>query len=186
MPDFSAGATRSVRAFSTSIRDFRGRSRSTRHIIATDTSAAQVTALRTAIGNMSNGRVMGTSLATDVEIINPADPINTTYDESYSTTDHVAVMVFQNGAGDVQTAEVPAPDASIFESDGETVDRTNGLVIAYLTAALAALNAGTPAGTWAFARGFLSTRARNSRRQPIRLPLAEPGAGDNPPDAPGV
>lgn len=184
MPPFSAAPLRSQRAHSLQIQDFIGKSKSTRHIIDTDTTGAQITALETAVGNLSNGRVMASTVASESFQLNPANVLNTAYDEAHATVDIVLVMVFQNDAGEIQAVEIGAPDASLFAADGETPLDSNALIIAYKAAALAAMNEG--GDTWAYSRGFRSTRSASAKRARTPHPLAEPGVGANPPIAPGA
>lgn len=184
MPPFSAAPLRSQRSHSLQIQDFIGKSRAARTIVATDTTAGQITALETAIGNLSNGRVMASTLSSESFQLNPANPLNTTFDEAHATVDIVLVMVFQDDGGNTQASEIGAPDASLFASDGETPLDTNGLIIAYKAAALAAMNEG--GGTWAYSRGFRSTRSARAARARTPHPLAEPGVGAQPPIAPGA
>lgn len=184
MPPFSAAPLRSQRAHSLQIQDFLGGSKSARVIVTSDTTGAQITALETATGNLSNGRVMASTLASESFQLNPANPLNTAYDEAHATVDIVLTMVFQNDAGDIQAVEIGAPDASLFAADGETPDNANALIIAYKAAAIAAMNEG--GGTWAFARGFRSTHAKSAKRRATPHPLAEPGVGASPPIAPGA
>lgn len=184
MPPFSAAPVQTQRAHSASLQDFTGKSRSTRHIVTTDTTGPQLVALETAVGNLSNARLMDVTLATEIRQLNPANPLNTTFDEAHATVEIVLVVVWQNDAGDVQFVEIPAPDASIFAADGETPLLANTQFLAYRTAALAAMNEG--GGSWAYSRGFRSTRSASAKRARTAHPLAEPGVGDLPPIAPGA
>lgn len=185
MPDFSAAPVQSQRVFSISLRDFTGDSRAARIPIGTDTTTPEITAARTAIGNLSNGRVMETNLYTFVEQINPGNPLNTTFDEAYATMSTVLVLMYQNDAGLEFGVEIGAPDASLFTVDGKTVNTANALIIAANTAILAAANNGG-VGTYAFQRGYLSQRSRRASRAKTTLPLVEPAVGANPPIAPGA
>ena len=184
MPPFSAAPRGTQRAHSVQLQDFLGKSRSARHIITSDTTGAQITALETTIGNLSNAREMASTVASESFQINPANPLNTTYDEAHATVDTVLVMVYQDDGGNKQFVEIGAPDASLFASDGETPDATNANIIAYKAAAIAAMNEG--GGTWAFARGFRSTRSAQAKRARTTHPLVEPGVGALPPIAPGA
>lgn len=185
MPDLSLAPTREVTGYTVQLRDFTGKSGTSRIAAGAEATPAQLVAVRTALGNMSNARVMETSSQVGIKQINPANPANTTYDEAYATVDIKAIFVYQNDVGDVVYQRVPAPDASIFLADGETVQdpADEALILALITATLAALNASTPAGTYIYVRGYREgTEARNR----VPLPIEEPGIGDSPPDAPGV
>lgn len=184
MPPFSAAPVQTQRAHSASLEDFTGKSRSTRHIITTDTTGPQLSSLETAIGNLSNARLMGVTLATEISQLNPANPLNTTFDEAHATVEIVLVVVWQNDAGETQFVEIGAPDASLFAADGETPDLANALFTAYRVAALAAMNEG--GGSWAYARGFRSTRSASANRKRTAHPLAEPTGIQSPPIAPGA
>lgn len=185
MPDFSAAPVETQRVFQVSLTDFAGDSRSARIPIGSDTTTPEITAARTAIGNLSNARVMGTNLYTFVEQINPGNPLNTTFDEAYPTVNSTLVLVYQDDAGLEFSVEVGAPDASVFTVDGKTVNTANALIIAANAAILAAANNGA-VGTYAFQRGFLSQRSQRAKRAKTPLPLVEPTGGQNPPIAPGA
>lgn len=177
MPDFSASPTETYATVTISLRDFTGKSR-TATISRADAgvSAGAVDALRTAIGNMSNARVMSESAAVTQAIVNEADPLNTVFDEAYSTVNDAIVMIFQNATGSVQRLRIPAPDLSIFQPDGETVDLENALFVAARDAALAVLPAG-----YLFKRVYLEGVGKRIRTP---LPVAEPADADNPPQLP--
>lgn len=177
MPDFSAAAKETYAQVSIQLRDFTGQSRSAALARANPAvTGGQVDTLRTAIGNMSNARVMSESANVVEAIINPADPLNTVFDEAYSTVNDAIILVFQNATGDVQRLRVPAPDLSIFQPDGETVDLTNGLFTATRDAALAVLPTG-----YIFSRVYLEGLGKRVR---VPLPTAEPLSTDSPPQLP--
>jgi len=52
----------------------------------------------------------------------------------YQSVEDKAIMTFQTSTGDIHRFQVPAPLASIFLADGETVDPANTLVVAYNSA----------------------------------------------------
>lgn len=185
MPDLSAAPTRAYTGFTVGLRDFTGKSSTIRITAGADADAAALAAVRTAAGNMSNARVMEYSSQQGIRQINPANPANTTFDEAYATVDVRAVFIFQDDEGNVEYVKVPAPDASIFLPDGETVQTpvANALVLALTSAVVAALNDSDPAGTFIYVRAYREGTASRSR---IPLPIEEPGGGDSPPDAPGV
>jgi hypothetical protein len=184
MPDISAAPTRAYAGYTVQLRDFTGKPATANIEAGAEATPAQLIAVRTGIGNMSNARVMETATKTGVKQINPANPLNTTYDEAYATVDVKAVFVFQNDDGDVQYVRVPAPDASIFQTDGETVLEpvVGSPTLTPVTAMVTALNASTPAGTWIYVRAYKEGSAARGR---VPLPIGEPGAG-TPGDAPGV
>lgn len=50
----------------------------------------------------------------------------------YENVEDKAVFVFQTAAGAIHRYQIPAPLASIFLADGETIDFTNGAVAAFV------------------------------------------------------
>lgn len=136
----------------------------------------QITALRDATGNMSNAALITVSAtAQDYDNL----PTRVAYDEAHSLVNNKAIFVYQNSARQVRRYEVPAPDASIFGSDGKTVDRTNALVIA-LDAAIVAIIG----GTFSLSRAFLGGKTRKNRTSALPPTIAEPDTGDLPPALP--
>lgn len=182
MPDFSAAARQVYTNFSVSLRDFTGRSATAQLRVGADALGADLDNLRSAIGDASNARVMRQSAGVTDEIINPANALNTVYDEAYSSVEQKMVMIFQSGAGVVQRLYIPAPDASLFLADGETPDLSNATLINIRDNALTTLNAATPNPTYVFVRAYLQGYGKGLR---VPLPLAEPGALDEPPALPG-
>lgn len=177
MPDFSAAARGTSAIVSIQFRDFRGVSHSTSIRNADPAvSAGEVDAFRVAVGNASNARVMKESVTVVDGIINAADPLNTVFDEAYSTVGDQLVLAFQNATGSTQTVTVPAPDLSMFLPDGETIDPENGLFTAVRDAALAVMPAG-----YVYARSWLVGTGRRARTP---LPVAEPLSTDSPPQLP--
>ena len=179
-------------AYTIQLRDHRGKARSTRLQPATAATNTELDALRDAIGNVSNAALVATNLEAYDEIVNLANPNVVAYDEGYSSVDHVMVLVFQNDDGDVQTIEVAAPDLSCFDADGETVvlTGTGNNVPALITAATNALNSdgagGYAADSYAYARGYLSTRSGSRARKRTPIKIQEPGVTDLPGDPSGT
>lgn len=141
-------------------------------------------AVRTALGNMSNAAVVATSSTIKTEV-NPASAFVRVLDESFSDASTKAVMVFQNDALEIKSIAIPAPDASLFAADGVTLDSGNALVQAAITAITAALNAGG-ADTYAYSKGYRSTRSRRLPRPRTVKTVVEPAIGENPPPEPGT
>lgn len=150
-------------------------------------TGANLATLRDALGALSNAVIVKTTDASYVEVaksqVNPLD-------ESYSDVASKAILVFQDANLNLVQFAIPAPDESLFGSDGKTLNTGNGLVSAAITNLLLVLNApatvGGDAGTFAYLRGFFSRRSRQSPRPRIVRASVEPGAGVNPPDAPGT
>lgn len=184
MPPRSAAPVFTQRALSISFQDFTGKPRSSRVVLSSAATDVQIDALELATGNLSNARAMDVTVSSETRQQNPANALNTAYDEAHATVEIVLVFVFQNDVGEVQMVEIPAPDASLFNSDGSTPNDTNALIIAYKAAALAAMNEGS--GTYAYARGFRSTRSARANRARIPHQLVEPGGASQPPIAPGA
>lgn len=90
-------------------------------------------------------------------------------DEAHSGPTVVAAFYFQNNDGEIMTVDVPAPDATLFESDGVTVKpRTDpavgSLIGDFIDAAELSINSTwLPANSFAFTHGI--RRVRN-----IKLP----------------
>lgn len=177
MPDFSAAATETYSQVSIQLRDFTGKTSPASIVRAgAGVTSGQVDAFRTAVGNISNARVMAERATVVQAIINEADPLNTVFDEAYSTVGDALIMIFQNATGDTQRVRIPAPDLSVFLADGETVDLTNSLFAALRDATLACLPAG-----YVFSRAYLEGIGRRARTP---LPVAEPLSTDSPPQLP--
>lgn len=177
MPDFSAASKEVFQSISFQFRDFTGQSVTSSMRVSETATALQISALRTALGNASNARVMAERATAVNQIVNIADPLNTVFDEAYSTIGDGMVFLFQNAAGTVRRLRLPAPDLSLFLADGETPDPDNTEVQAVVTAALAALPVG-----YIHARTYLEGVGR---RQRVPLTVIEPGETDNPPALPG-
>lgn len=139
-------------------------------------STPAVTAWLNAIGDITNGAVVtanANSQQFDVVATRRA------FDESYSHVITKGVFIFQNDARETRRLEVPAIDASVFGADGKTIDPTNPLVSALVTATLALYPAG-----FALVRGFLAGRTRKTRTNTLPPLIEEPGETDNPPALP--
>lgn len=187
MPTFPAAAARQQYiSLSCQFLDLRGYKKSAMIRGGADATAGNLDGLRTAIANGSNAALISDNRNTVDAIINLADPALEVYDEAYPSVDNVAVFVFQDSTGRKEYLSVPAPDASMFEADMTTVRTADGLGAAIVTNALVVLNASDPVGTFAYQRGYLTTRASKSPRSNIVPPIVEPGVGDVPGDNPGV
>jgi hypothetical protein len=127
---------------------------------------------------MTNGAIIADRLT----VQNYDNPISRrVFDESYSSITTKATFVFQDSLRKIVRVEVPAPDASIFGSDGNTVDPDNALVEALVDEVLAVLG-----GTYVLVRGFLSSRTRQPKGATNPPTIVEPGATSVPGDAPGT
>lgn len=136
----------------------------------------QITALRDATGNMSNAALITVS-ATAQDYDNVGTRV--AFDEAHSLVNNKAVFIYQNSARQTRRYEVPAPDASIFGSDGKTVDRSNALVIALDAAILAIIG-----NTFVMSRAYLGGKTRKNRTSALPPTSVEPGVADLPPALP--
>ena len=148
---------------------------------STTATTAQVTAFADALGNASNAAL--TSYAGSMETL---DDVATrqAFDDGHSDVSTKLVLVFQNAERKVRKFEVPAPDASLFGSDGITADLSNGLVTD-LRDKFKAI-ADSDGGPWVLVRGALVAKSRKSPRSHIVPRIAEPTTGQLPPPAPGA
>lgn len=145
----------------------------------------QLSDWRDSVGACSNAQVVGEAQTTTVTV-NKASALIAPLDESWSSASMKAVLEFQDDTLVIRSIAVPAPDESVFESDGLTVDPADTNIAALITDTLSILNTGTPAGTFAYLRGFRSDRTRRLPRPRVSKSSIEPAAGVNPPDAPGT
>lgn len=186
MPPFSAAPRRSGYTASWQFRDFTGTPFPSTFDISAAATEAQVDAVAVAIGSMSNARLMEQRL-TEFEVqINPANALNTAFDEAYASVDIQLIMIFQNDTtGEPRYVRVPAPDAIFFLPDGETVIAPDGGAAAgsgalLLNNTITAIQTAMGAG-WTYSRAY---RNRTGRRNRTPLPLEEPSG--NPGAAPGT
>lgn len=56
---------------------------------------------------------------------------------TYATIEDKAVFTFQTATGALHRPQIPAPKAALFQADGETIDNSNALVIAYVAEIIA-------------------------------------------------
>lgn len=150
---------------------------------ATDAELVQVA---NSAGSLSNAEV---TKITDSKITHQFAP-PTPFDESESSVTTKAVFVFQNSDGQRFSVAVPAPDASITGQDGQTIDFTNSLVQDFVADVLRVYNtpngAVTPVNTYQAIRGYID-KGRGAPPYRVKPGVTrEPGAGDNPPAAPGL
>lgn len=143
-----------------------------------------VSAFRQAAGNVSNAGVVRMTEERNTFI---AEINAEVYDEAYNDG-MVLVVSLQNNNGQQISFDIPNPDASIFGTDGVTMDPANPLVIALSTAVENLINnTFTVPNSFQVVRGVLRPRKVNiPRGSKPRPTVVEPGAGDNPPDAPAV
>lgn len=191
MPVVDPGVARTTAtSVQSQIMDVRGKVRTASIVVSPDATALSIGLIHDAIGNATNGAQLSRNSSSIDEVINPLADGVVFFDESYSTTEQVAVFYFQDDSGEVRTLELPAPDLSMFlASNREIIDPGNTRALAIITAVEGALNAGDPAGTFTYSRGYLATR-RSSRARTRTVPgvlqIVEPGVGELPGEAPGV
>lgn len=154
--------------------------------IKTDSQLAsfdtKVADLATAIGKGSNAAVIGYNVTGSV-VDDPAS--RTVYDEAFASVVTKAVFVFQSQDRHTRRLDVPAPDASMFQNDGQTVNSSNPLA-ADIIAKYKAVVDGDTHGPYQFVRGFLSAKTRKVRTRRDRPTIAEPSGVQLPPPAPAV
>ena len=158
--------------------DFSGRVRSSRLEVPTTSTTQNVNDLVDAMGNLSNAAVY--SRKRDSEDFAPNTALLTTFDEAFASVSDALVFVYVNAANERFYIEVPAPDAVVLTADGSGIAFDNPLVQAFLDAY---------AVLWP-ARSLVSAYVSSRKAQRIggtsvRPNVAEPGAGQNPPPAPG-
>lgn len=186
MPPFSAAPTRVGTQVSVQFRDWTGKAKSSSIVVSAAATGVQVDAIATNAGNLSNARVMEQRVADFKVQVSNSNPLNTAFDEAYSNVRDELVLMFQADAtGEVRSFGVPAPDAIVFQPDGETVVVPDGAATAgsgaelldnLIQAILTALGAG-----FTFSRAYKNNSETRGRTP---LPLAEPTG--NPGAAPGV
>lgn len=150
--------------------------------------------LRSAIGRLSNAAVISDTRSVQRSI---AETQTNPYDEAFSEAQTKLVLVWQDEDQNLKSLAIPAPDASYFASDGVSLIEPDGgtpsapptpaqIVFAQLAFITTALNAGTPAGTYVFLKGYRSKRAGKLPTPRSSRPVVEPAAADVPPPDPGA
>jgi len=186
MPPFSAAPRAAQSTLSLGFRDLNGDPGSSSFEISPAASDAEVAAASTAIGNMSNARLMENHVKDSSVQINPNNALNTAFDDVHGTVDKVGIMIYQNNTtGEVRRVPIPAIDASFFTQGGKIfIEPDSGaaanspalLLDTAITTQLALFGAG-----WGYVRGYLRG---SGARQSVVIPVVEPTG--NPPDLPGV
>lgn len=173
MPRLGTGST-SRGQMSVQFVDWRGQTRTVSLPLDTDVTPD---AIANAMGDMSNAGIFGyrqniiaEKAITDV----------TAFDEAESSANLVAVFVFTADGGAYFYAEVPAPDASLFSADKQSLDSSNALVSAFIDA----VEAGNDGYT--YTRNFVVTRKGTKAGTKLLPTLSEPTALQNPPQAPAL
>lgn len=119
-------------------RDDKGQTATTRMFIKAGADAvaqeASAVAVKNALIGLSNAAIQSATGPDTEQSIARVYGANA----DFETVEDKAVFVYETAAGSIHKYQVPAPKAAIFLSDGETIDFTNALVIAYNTAVLAA------------------------------------------------
>ena len=146
-------------------------------------TSLQLAAVQVALGNLSNAAIYAQQTTAK---IGTSRANVTPFDESFSEGSTKLVLVFENDSLDIKQVTVPAPDLTCFLKDRVTVDIDNTDVLAAINAILNVINAGTPANTYKFVRGYRSDRMRKLPKSKFTPLVLEPGAGDLPPEEPGL
>lgn len=173
MPDFQfiAPATRkTTRKVTIGIVDLTG---NTRNVILKNLGAgvtdAQVNALRTAIGNASNGGVYFDSK----EVIQAQAPRDSrAFSDPHSSVSMLGVLVFDHPNPQVESVDViiPAIDLGKITSSGD-LNMDDGEMTAIVNAALPILNDSNPfTGDYYFSHGYFSDRKGSKKVYTANIP----------------
>ena len=195
MPNIVAPAAPIVEAggFSVTLMDANGKTSNT-GLDGFDASVtlAQLQTWASAVGRSSNAAVIAEINSQSRRISKgSARP----YDEAESSVASKGVLVFENAALKIKEVNIPAPDLAWFSSGiaiqpdygAASNPATPAQVLGQLiTATLTILNAGTPAGTFAYLKGYVQTPGRKSPVVPVIVTTEEPAAADEPGPEPGV
>lgn len=146
-------------------------------------TSLQLAAVQVALGNLSNAAVYAQSTTAKISV---SRANVTPFDEAFSSSSMKLVMVFENDDQDIRQITIPAPDIQFFESDKITLKTSDADVTAAINAVLNVINAGTPANTFKYVRGYRADRARKLPKGRFAPLLLEPGAADNPSEAPAL
>jgi hypothetical protein len=189
MPPIPGAANpRGKKYFTMSFVDFSGRRKSVNVPFFGDETTIPGVTLVQSIGNMSNAAMVASYTTVGAEV-NPSHPAVEVFDETYSSVGTILRLTFQNSEGNIVGVDVPAPDASVLAVDRMTVNPANAQAAAAIGAVVAVLNYDdgvTPGDDYVFRNGYLTSHSVRSGR-PAELPtISEPGAGDEPPDAPAT
>lgn len=68
---------------------------------------------------------------------NPALPVTYGTNAAYPSVEDKAIFTFTSAVGSIHRVQVPSPIAAIFLADGETIDPSNTLVTAFVSAYVA-------------------------------------------------
>ena len=184
MPYLDAGITLvDKRAYTVSLVGFSGdkTSVSLSDYPATVTPA-ELTDFAEKLGALTNAGVYGMTSTSKSETA-PTQAV--VFDEAYAGVEMKAIMVFQD-LNTLKTLQIgiPAPDASIFGTDGNTVNSAQADVLAFIVATQLVLN--KAGADYAYVRGYRAGRTRQIPRSNVMGIKSEPGVGDLPADAPAV
>lgn len=162
-----AGGLREVRTY----RDAKGNTARVSFFVAnTGTTATQFTAANTvnaAIDALTNAVVqsaIGPATGPRQEVVYGTNA-------TYAGVEDKAIFTFQTSTGDIHRFQIPAPLASIFLADGETVDPTNTAVVAFVSAVVA--NCVSQNGE-AITFGAFGTRIRRKMRRKLTIFIKDP------------
>lgn len=146
-------------------------------------TSLQLSAVQVALGNLSNAAVYAQQTTAK---IGTSRANVTPFDESFSEGSTKMVLVFENDSLDIRQVTVPAPDIQFFETDRITAKISDPAVVSAVNAILNVLNAGSPAGTFKYVRGYRSDRMRKLPKARFTPTIAEPGGADAPSDLPAL
>ena len=151
--------------------------------LVSSAGGTKLVAWRNAIADASNAALMATNYTSEISYLSKqVFP----FDEGHSSVATKAVMTFQNSKREVKLVAIPAPDLSLFNGDRKTLNATNPLVSAIITATLDILNGDGTEDDYVYIRGGLSDRTRANAIANEAPTPAEPLVTQNPPDAPAT
>lgn len=161
--------------------------------IATSVTGAELATLREKVGAATNAAMLQT---TQSEIVTVAKSRVNPLDESYSSAAVKLLLTFQADDLSVRTVAIPAPDESLFGTDGISIIVPDAAAAAGTPAKILSdlisnlrviLNGGIAgAGTYQFLTGYRTERSRKLPKPRSARASIEPAAGVLPPAAPGV
>jgi len=132
--------------------------------LAADTAAQAIATPLDALTNAHLQQAIGPFTSLPTEVIYGANA-------TYGSIEDKAIFTFQTANGTIHRVQVPAPIAAIFLADGETIDTTNTLVVAFVSAYIA--NAFSRTGV-AITFGAQGTRIRRKMHRRANIFVLDP------------
>lgn len=176
MPSFPAGTSpASIKNFSVSLIDYRGETGTVSVNVPATVTQEELETLAVRVGGVSNAGLYAYT-TTEKDAISPA--VATAYDDNEGSVSVKAELVFIDNNLQTRSFSIPAPDAQFVGEDGVSITNTGGMALV-ISQLLLILNGGAgatpPGGTFAFARGYIVTKSRKTKRGNTRPNFTEPG-----------